>query len=483
LGLAAVAVVALAVTGVKLFVLDARAAGAASGPEAATDFVESLADYRFSDLGKVTSPADLALFEGKLGPVAKAMLPLSGADSFLDTITVSLDDLSASVLETFSADIQSIQLEGGTMTIDGDIDELVKSMMQGVDPSGMAGSIMASTLGDSLKPLKEALPFTLDFGALATQSPVPIQLVAVREGSGWYISPVLTIAEYAFLAARDENPSLQRGEPLASGQRKSFGSPTEAVEGMKQALARTLETGDITEVAAALPEAESRLVALYGPAVFDGIREVLADPGGITVSLEELSATPLTTDSSWVRMGLDNFRLSLRPSAGPASSVIDLSRAGDESYDLNITVDDPEGDGPRSVNGTLSATGGERWEVYYEVRQGGETIEGNLMARISAGDSGFSMKHVESGEPKVDLSISLDSECFSYIDSLDGSQSQSMCKSEDPQIALILSPLNAALAEFPGLPHPATIFGITAVNTSGGWNISALWSLLGIGQK
>ncbi|MFV0632813.1 hypothetical protein [Demequina sp.] len=131
----------------------------------------------------------------------------------------------------------------------------------------------------------------------------PIAFVAVEEG-GWYISPMLTLAEYGLWAQGDS--AGRRGTDVVPAAPSA--TAEEAVESTAEAIEQLFATGDVEDLAATLPLAERRVVSLYGNAVLDGVDWSSAPAVSI-----EVDASPAGDDARPGRLELTDLQVAVEP--------------------------------------------------------------------------------------------------------------------------------------------------------------------------
>ncbi|OCG73576.1 hypothetical protein A7J15_07850 [Microbacterium sediminis] len=181
---------------------------------------------------------------------------------------------------------------GGSVSIDGDPARVADALRAFAEPLDRATAASwgsdSSAIEDSMVSARAALtadlggtlPLTLDLGPDGGDRIVPpLSMVAVDEG-GWYISPVLTLADLWIrqslvlaigpgpdaLAERDRVLGDWVPEPRASA------SPDAALDAALKGLGAWMMSGDSLSWAETLPLPERRLVAIYGDAVMGMLR-------------------------------------------------------------------------------------------------------------------------------------------------------------------------------------------------------------------
>ncbi|WP_062307930.1 hypothetical protein [Demequina subtropica] len=294
------------VAGVVVLVLAAGGAFAyltffhgAGSPQGA---VEKLVDGALSGdmvaLGTSIAPSERALIQDMvdgLTEVAEAQLgDLDGmediydVDAVLDTVDI---DLSGMVYQTeeLADGVSVVRIDGGVISADVDKWPFVDAVMEQVDAMVEASSEQMAELGldDSMIDAEldtaregveswvdETFPWELDIadviaeqrqymdGDMADKS--PLAFVTVDEG-GWYVSPMLTVAE---LAAYSAFGTDERGSEVVAAL--DFATPEDAVAGTADAIEEFFATQDLETLAAVMPLPERRLMSIYGDLVMEG---------------------------------------------------------------------------------------------------------------------------------------------------------------------------------------------------------------------
>lgn len=230
--------------------------------------------------------------------------------------------------EDIAEGIKLVRMTAGRITINGDASRLAELMGDVIaqqtratlEQFGYSEAEIEDAIEDATfelqRTLEDALPFTFDVEEdvlrnLPDGTPSPLAVVVVDEG-GWYISPMMTVAElvhsyalpYAY-GAPERTP--QRGTTIVPA--KSFDTPQAAMEGFTDAIEQFWRNADILTLAEVLPLAERRLLSIYGPSFMsDGARSWLRsdDSGSLSFDTVEIDAT-ITGDRA--EAGIDLIEL------------------------------------------------------------------------------------------------------------------------------------------------------------------------------
>ncbi|MDR1295437.1 MAG: hypothetical protein LBK59_10910 [Bifidobacteriaceae bacterium] len=454
--------------------------GAATPDEAVTAFVKAAQSKRLVAMGSMIAPSELSLVRQAMSDVR----PPSGAPSpdpeqaealaaVWDSLTIDAAGIETSS-EQIAGDVSIVSLTRGSITIDADPEALSRL----IDAAGAAASPLGSTLGstlpsedaeEALADLTASLPYTLTAADAAEELGFDPALVAVEEGGKWYVSAAMTIAELVFADAAKDNPALQRGTPLSAEETGALGDAQAAASQFTAGLGEVIASGDVRTLAAALPEAEARVVAVYGPAIW-GRGD--AGPGGLT--LEALEVSPVRDDDGRVRFGLDLLSLT-----GPTWTAT-VSRDDPDLYTLDVKRDSAGGEA--SITGSVRATGDDNWHVDYATTGDTEADDASGSVDLAIGPDEWAIDIATTapdGE-STGTSITLTDDCLSYEDSANPIMATRVCASENPVVGETIESINQMRKAIPHLPRPEALAGFTAIESDGGWRVSLTSSLLDI---
>ncbi|MDR1798581.1 MAG: hypothetical protein LBR19_01640 [Bifidobacteriaceae bacterium] len=336
--------------------------GAATPEESASQFLQAVASLDFTEAVTHIAPSERNLISdwftlwGKDAEDVEPDEALQDAwDDIKDAVTIELTDLEFTSDEVAEG-ISRTVLDHGTIKLDADSDKLAAAMIDLVD-------VLDDTL-DSLPQVSEQMDFeaisNMDEDDLADEldSFFPVSkdiedlvdmsdldelfFMNVEEDGKWYASVSMTVAEYAFEAYGYDTGDLS--DPIPDSERPKFDSPEAAAAGLVEAWNSMADSGDIRELAAVLPDAESRLLAVYGPALIDedDLAEIASlvflDGFAGSVAKQEGSSAVVLIDNLDVDLDIDggvSFNLS---HAGTTTSV--AGDYGDSS--LTVTLDFPD---------------------------------------------------------------------------------------------------------------------------------------------
>ncbi len=282
LSIGIVAVLVLAGGGVWWFF--ASRLGGASSPEAAfTKLISGVESVDPLTLYGSFAPSEVGQLKDALTKLTSAVP--GGDDGAIDIQTL-LSDLKSSVTittedltfdtEELADDVARVTWTDGSITIDGDEQKIADALVEGYAPAMRAQfeayGYTDTEIDELLDEAKQSaaddldLPYTLNADDVDSDDGQGIALVMVDEGSGWYVSPMLSYADTVYRSLVAYDSSVGRlGDEVVAGA--SFSTPEAAAEGLTNAVV----SGDIENIAAALPLAERRLASIYGPALWDTV--------------------------------------------------------------------------------------------------------------------------------------------------------------------------------------------------------------------
>ena len=330
IGIAAGLVVLLAAGGVFAYVTIFSKLGGASSPEASVEkLLSGVADFDAVSIYGAISPSEIGTLEDSFSRLKDIQLTDEGE-------TVDYEKLVAAVTDNTKVELKDVEYETEEIAEDISVVTIVSGSVHiETDPEAVADAYVAvareqyeaqsDALGYSeseiddlvdegreqiVTQLEDSMPFDLDTDQVEETLGKPFSLVSVKEGGSWYISPLLSIGEYALDAAGGE-----RGEIVDAAE---FGSPEDALQGFLDGTNAVIADGDIEALAAALPLAERRFVSLYGPALVDGANFRGAGTG---FSVDTLEVTP-DISGDIARIAIDKL-------------AITIEGIGDYSYEIS----------------------------------------------------------------------------------------------------------------------------------------------------
>jgi hypothetical protein len=319
IGIAAGLVVLLAGGGVFAYVTIFSKLGGASSPEASVEkLLTGIADFDAVSLYGAISPSEIGTLEDSFSRLKDIQLTEDGetvdyaelVKAVSDNTTVELKDVEYET-EEIAEDISAVSIVSGSVHIDTDPEAVADAYMAVAreqiesqsDDLGYSDEEIEELVTEGreeiVTQLEDAMPFDLDTDQVEETLGKPFSLVSVKEGGSWYISPLLSIGEYALDASGGE-----RGTLVDAAE---FGSPEDALQGFLDGANTAISDGDFDELAAALPLAERRFVSLYG----SGIAESADYRGaGSGFSVDTLEVTP-DVSGDIARIAIDQLVISI----------------------------------------------------------------------------------------------------------------------------------------------------------------------------
>jgi hypothetical protein len=472
--------VALAVAGGGAYVLltmRGGGGGAASPEDAAEALLVDLASLDFTQVASKVAPSEQTLFDPLVDAAADAQNQNEEQKQFQEiwndakaAVTVEFKDLKFSS-QALAEGVDRTVVTGGSVSLDADTDKLADAVMDLYDLSGSSASSLSSGLdgllsgvtafgmeapADNRSEIKEQLdqffPVTKDVEDLVAMSDLDdLFVVTVKEDGKWFTSASMTLAQYAYEDSGMDNAAL--GDPIPDGEMKGASSPEDALGNLVAAWDAAAQNNDLRELAKALPTAESRLLAVYGPALMSDGGMSLEGASGV---ISGVSGTKHSEIGGHARVTLDSL--------SAAGGMFEFSRA-DDNWTIKVST------GYSDTTVTVAQDGGKTWRI------------------------GVQSQDEYSGDQDVSLSITVPSKgvvegtmsgagvegSFAYQDGCVTTDmagaSQKMC-GDELGVDLEASPLN----QIDKLPDLKGLLALSAVKGAGGdWYISPTASLLDMG--
>ena len=297
-GLGVVALVGVAVAG---WVLVGSKLVAPASPTAAVDRLFDGVTHKdgLAVLGSL-SPAEMQPFRQAMAEMShdvgtRTADPASAqafTDAF-DSLTVSVDGLQLQQ-QTLDDGLAKVSITAGVVTFDGDPESIADAVVAAVGEHNPVMTQDATAMHDEIVgSLAGTLPYTVDLAREGAVDGHPPYLVTVREGRGWYVSPLMTLGEYA-----TASEGLTRGAMPHDVDVAHPASPKAAAAQLAAAIP-ALVRGDSDALVAVLPEAERRFVAVYlQPALDEATAN--GEAPEITLTDGEFEVADQTADRAFV---------------------------------------------------------------------------------------------------------------------------------------------------------------------------------------
>ena len=474
-------VVALGLTGGGVLALTngwfsrGGAGGAGSAEAAAVSFLESAVKLDSGDVLANLAPSERALVSDLVGVSESQPKPQGEAKQAMDALNDAKAALSITLpttptfkTEELATGVTKATVTGGSIRIDGDAGRIADDLVTVMKAYGASSDLTSSDARDQIRDsIAQYLPFETGLTALASQMNLDngLFLVTVQEDGKWYVSASMTIAQY--IAEANGVTKDQLGDTIPASDMKKFSTPQDAVTGLYDAIDTTVSTGDLRELAKALPPAESRLVAVYGPVLTQGS----SGGSGSSLGLSDLSASPVETDGDHAYVALDSFTADLGSGATLAyqrdGKKFTITGLQDGDTMLSIVLD---GTDPKSWTFTLGGDGTDTsGEASLSVPGKGQL----------EGEYSMTTQDYWDGDITATGSFSFDGDCLSYSrddgysnDYYDGTSSGQTCGLAD---AL----KGTGLENFSSLPALDRLLSVTTLKSGDSWYASPTATFVG----
>lgn len=296
-------------TMVALFVSGVFSSGARSPQAAAEQVLTSAAQGDFVGLAKVMSLAEVTTFteafergaDGIESANTDTTAYARDLQAVLRAAKIRYQDLTFEEIE-IAQDITRVVITGGTATMEGDPEAIGSAVGDFVERSLATGDDLdASEIADAKAQAEievvEALSaagtdLTFDFASTTSSGLPGLSMLTVKEGSSWYVSPVMTLADYAYQVA-----NMQDNLPLGTRVVEPVSSKTP--DQSMEVFVASLFQEDIDTIASTLPLAERRLLSIYGPALREALGSSssgILEGSGLVVDAQAYGAT---VDGDW----------------------------------------------------------------------------------------------------------------------------------------------------------------------------------------
>ncbi|GGH42203.1 variant leucine-rich repeat-containing protein [Microbacterium album] len=292
IGLIAAGVVSVLIGGAAVVWVAMRPSGASSPTAAVERTLDAVAARDMLDLFASLAPSETTGLIDVYHSVREASLGEANYGDLLDALAASVT-ITTTALEFEERELADgvvrVSVVAGAVTVAADAEELADALRafsdpltaSGMEASGYRSDDIAATLDGTRAALAsgiaEMLPQTWDIGTLRQEwaggvgGVWPYSLVTVEE-TGWYVSPLLTLADgYAAAALGLERDRIVGGrvpEPHVATD------PDGALRSFLDGLSAFVRTGDTESLARTLPLPERRLVAVYGAVVLPSHSEL-----------------------------------------------------------------------------------------------------------------------------------------------------------------------------------------------------------------
>lgn len=296
--------------------LGSKLVAPASPTAAVSRFVDGVQHKDLPALAGSLSPAEVAPFRQLVTDLrtdVTATADPAAAQAIaagLDSLTISANGLQLTQ-ETLDEGLAKVSFTGGTLTVDGDPEQIADAVVAAVgDHNPLVGSGTAGLRQDVVDSLDARLPYTVDIARDWAADGAAPYLVTVREGHGWYVSPLMTLGEYAIASQGVPRGAMPRDADIAHPA-----SPEDALKQLAAAIP-ALVAGDSGPLVSVLPQAERRFVAVYVQPALD--RDVSSAQGQVelTLTASDVEVTDRTPDRASVMPRNLAYRIDIPDGAG-----------------------------------------------------------------------------------------------------------------------------------------------------------------------
>ena len=273
--------------------------GATSAEGAVTDLLTAAASKDPLPLFGALAPSERNLLRTgaervqSTVPGGSSNAPLgSEVQDLMDAVQIEFDPASVKLrVNEVSEDVSIVEVRSGEVTITVDAASIADVVTDWSAERVNANDYSARSqdvqdyLNEAIQVVDGSHTFTVrDF---EEQTGADLIFVSVKEGGRWFVSPMMTVAEYAYVEASEWEDLPRRGdEVLEAGD--GYDTPEAAVEGLTDL--RFSSNGQLSkEVIEALPLAERRLASIYGVTLTN-----LSDPPRFDLTVERADVTGAT---------------------------------------------------------------------------------------------------------------------------------------------------------------------------------------------
>lgn len=288
--------------------------GGASTPTAAAErLASSVENVDPVALYGALAPSEISELQPSFEKIAASHPQKDGVDvaKLLDGIHKAITVTPANMTfrtETIADGVERVTWTKGSVKISGDEKALANALFAAEEPlmrdslkaSGRSPSDIDQQVADSRSSFVGSvrLPQTIDSKNYNPE----LSVVAVQEGGGWYISPLMTIADaWARSVQRNEGRNVPAlGDHVVDA--RQFSTPQDAAK----ALADAIVHHDTYAMAQDLSLPERRLVSIYGPVWTRATDQGSSSSPAPTLSGVQFSAT---TNGDTASLRIDNATL------------------------------------------------------------------------------------------------------------------------------------------------------------------------------
>lgn len=314
----AVGVVVLGV--VAWFAVSAlQGGGGASSPEAAVQaLADAIAHEDPAAAMAALAPDEVRVMAQLVGDVEKRAVELGFAKDGLTYAGIDLTVVGLDVsVDELSDDVARVEITGGAIGLEADADKAAPRTATLLRATGVKdGRLDLQDLSGEDENGRRTRPFVM----------------VVRQGGGWYVSPLYTLGQAMSEARGLRSPAFDgedwRPEPQDD--------PEQAVAAFIEAVGSM----DPDDIAAAVPEHEAAPLLAYRRLVADAVSDAGFGRDGLAIEVEDLRTTTADLGRGLKAVTVTSADLTMSTPDGPASVRVDRGC-------VEIGLYDDYGDGPR----------------------------------------------------------------------------------------------------------------------------------------
>lgn len=268
-----------------------KVGGAGSPEEAATKLIEGAADKDLVAVYGMLSPTEVTQMTTGFELFRDRMPDAMGEDDAKDTFEDYIDAFEFELtgldvdVEEIEDGLAKVSIVGGELEVDADAEKLSDATValfdrleasslwetfelgeqadlpgedeiRDVMTSGVEENFPTTVTAEDL--VVDASELAADFDMDVESEPIDPFLMVVEEDGDWYVSPYLTMMEYATMSQ-----DIERGSMPSDDLAGAYDSPEAAAEGAVAGLVEFYSSGEIDPLMKSYPLADRRLMSLY----------------------------------------------------------------------------------------------------------------------------------------------------------------------------------------------------------------------------
>jgi len=293
--------------------------GGASSPEAAVQaLADAIAHEDPAAAMAALAPDEVRVMAQLVGDVEKRAVELGFAKDGLTYAGIDLTVVGLDVsVDELSDDVARVEITGGAIGLEADADKAAPRTATLLRATGVKdGRLDLQDLSGEDENGRRTRPFVM----------------VVRQGGGWYVSPLYTLGQAMSEARGLRSPAFDGEEWRPEPQ----DDPEQAVAAFIEAVGSM----DPDDIAAAVPEHEAAPLLAYRRLVADAVSDAGFGRDGLAIEVEDLRTTTADLGRGLKAVTVTSADLTMSTPDGPASVRVDRGC-------VEIGLYDDYGDGPR----------------------------------------------------------------------------------------------------------------------------------------